>query len=136
MPQRGFGMISIMIGGCILGLFVACLYGTYSFGFALIRMSQEDVRADQTLVQKLETLPLYNWSQSQPTIAGGIIPATFTNSFALRTGSPRLVYDGAIAVGAAPVAESHSNTLRQATITVIRISGKFPCARSISIAVS
>jgi hypothetical protein len=136
LPNRGFALVEIMIGGCILGFSVVSLYSAYSFGFALIRLSQENVRADQILVQKLETLRLYNWSQSQLTAAGGVIPATFTNSFAPGSTSPGAVYNGAITVTGAPVSESYSNTLRQVTVTLSWISGNVTRTRSMSTLVS
>jgi len=136
LPKRGFALIEIMIGGCILGFSVVSLYSAYAFGFALIRLSQENVRADQILVQKLETLRLYNWSQSQPTIAGGIIPAAFTESYAPGTSSPGAVYNGTIAITGTPVAESYGNTLRQVTVTLNWISGKVTRTRSMSTLVS
>jgi hypothetical protein len=134
--KQGYALLEIMIGSCILGFSVVSLYGAFSFGFTLIRVSQEDVRADQILVQKLETLRLYNWSQSQLTTAGGIIPATFTNSFAPGTASPGAVYNGTIAITGAPVTESYGNTLRQVTVTLNWMSGNLPCTRSMSTLVS
>ena len=134
--KRGFALIEIMIGSCILGFSVVSLYSGYSFGFALIRLSQENVRADQILVQKLETLRLYNWSQSQLTTAGGVIPATFTNSFAPGTASPGAVYNGTITITIAPFSESYASTLRQVTVTLNWISGKITRTRSMSTLVS
>jgi hypothetical protein len=125
-----------MVGSCILGFSVVSLYSGYSFGFALIRLSQENVRADQILVQKLETLRLYNWSQSQLTTVGGVIPPTFTDSFAPGTTSPGAVYNGTITVTGAPVSESYSNTLRQVTVTLNWISSKVTRTRSMSTLIS
>ncbi len=34
-------------------------------GFAMVRSSREDVRATQIMLQKMETLRLYTWSQLQ-----------------------------------------------------------------------
>jgi hypothetical protein len=135
--KQGFALIEIMIGGCILGFSVVSLYSAYSCGFALIRLSQENVRADQILVQKLETLRLYNWSQSQLTTAGGVIPATFTNSFAPGTTSPGALYKGTIAVTDAPVSDvSYSNTLRQVTVSLNWISGNITRTRGMTTLVS
>jgi Tfp pilus assembly protein PilV len=134
--QRGFALIEIMVGSCILGFSVVSLYSSYASGFSLIRLSQENVRADQILVQKLETLRLYNWSQSQLTTAGGVIPATFTNSFAPGATASGTVYNGTITISGAPVSESYSNTLRQVTVTLNWISGNITRTRSMSTLVS
>jgi hypothetical protein len=136
LPNRGFALVEIMIGGCILGFSVVSLYGAFSFGFTLLRLSQENVRADQILVQKLETLRLYDWSQAQLTTAGGVIPPSFTDSFAPGTTAPGAVYNGNIAITPAPVSGSYSNTLRQVTVALSWISGNITRTRSMSTLVS
>ena len=134
--QRGYILIEVMIGGCILGVSVVSLYSAFSFGFALIRLSQESVRADQILVQKLETLRLYNWSKSQTTTDGGIIPGTFTESFAPGATARGTTYNGIITITPAPFSESYSNTLRQVTVTLNWLSGNVTRTRSMSTLVS
>jgi hypothetical protein len=134
--QRGYILIEIMVGSCILGMAVVSLYSAFSFGFALIKLSQESVRADQILVQKLETLRLYNWSQSQLTTAGGIIPATFTDAFAPGTSAPGAVYNGTITIASPAFSESYNSTLRQVTITLNWFSGKGTHTRSMTTLVS
>jgi hypothetical protein len=128
--QRGFALIEILIAGCILGFSVVSLYSAYSFGFALIRLSQENVRADQILVQKMETLRAYPWSQTAP--GSGIVPTTFTESFAPGATSCGAVYNGTIDITPAPVAESYSSTLRQVTVNLNWISGGVTRSRSIT----
>jgi Tfp pilus assembly protein PilV len=138
LPQQGFALIEVMIGGCILGFSVVSLYSAYSYGFALIRLSQENVRADQILVQKLETLRLYNWSQAQLTNAvGGVIPDHFTDWFAPGSTSTGAVYTGTIAITGAPFSDvSYTNTLRQVTVNLNWLSGKVNRTRSMSTLVS
>lgn len=133
---RGFALIEILIAGCILGIATVALYGAFSYGFALIRLSQEDVRADQILVQKLETLRLYDWSQTLNTSAGGIVPAAVTDSFAPGSASPGAVYNVTTTITDTPVSESYASTLRLVTVTVSWFSGKLTHTRSMSTLVS
>jgi hypothetical protein len=135
-PAGGFALMEMLIGGSILGFSVVSLYGAFSFGFGLIKMSQENVRADQILVQKLETLRLYDWSQSQLFTGGGIIPATFTESFAPGPANSGVVYNGRVTVTDTPVTESYGSTLRQVTVTLNWDSGKVGRTRSMSTLVS
>jgi hypothetical protein len=93
-PQQGFALIEIMIGGCILGFSVVSLYSAYSYGFALIRLSQEYVRADQILVQKLETLRFYNWSQSLLTTAGEYQETVNKSKAMLKTAATAQTFGG------------------------------------------
>ena len=131
---RAFALVEVLVAGAILGFSVVTLYSAFSFGFSLIRVSQETVRADQILVQKLETLRLYNWTQTNP--SGGIIPQTFTNSFAPNTASPGVTYNGTISIYAAPLTESYSNSLRRVTVSVNWPSGKVTRTRTMSTLIS
>ena len=134
-PNRGFALIEIMIAGCILGFSVVSLYSAYSFGFALIRLSQENVRADQILLQKMETLRVYPWSQTAP--GSGIIPATFTEVFSPGAISCGAAYTGSITIIPAPVTDvSYSNTLRQVTVSLNWVSGGISRSRSMTTFVS
>ena len=117
----------------LLGFLIFSLYTTFSFGFATVALSQENLRADQILVQKLETLRIYDWSK----IDSSFIPATFTNSFSTSGGTNRgVTYDGSITITPAPVTESYSNTLRQVTVSLAWVSGGVPRSRSLTTFVS
>jgi Tfp pilus assembly protein PilW len=133
-PQRGFTLVEIMVAGCILSMSVISLYSAYSFGFSLIRLSQENVRADQILVQKLETLRVYPWAQTDP--CAGIIPKTFPAQFLTGAAACGVLYQGTIDITAAPVGESYSNTLRQVTVGVSWVSGGVTRSRSMTTFVS
>src|SRR6266436_4664546 len=89
--RAGFTLVEAMIGAGILGFTMAALYGAFSFGFSTIKLSQEEVRADQILVQKLETLRVYNWTN----IVNNYIPTNFTEWFSANGG---VSYDGAVNV--------------------------------------
>ncbi len=134
LSQRGFALVEILIAGCILAMSVVSVYSGYSFGFSLIRASQEDVRADQILLQKMETIRVYPWTQTAP--GSGIIPTTFTASFAPGATSSGTTYNGTIAITAAPISESYSNTLRQVTVSLNWISGGVTHRRSMTTFVS
>ena len=103
----------------LLTVVVVSLFGAFSFGFSTIRISQEDVRASQILLQKLETLRLYDWSQ----ITNGYLPTSFTANFSTDGG---VTYDGAIAIDPLPMAESYSNSLRQVTVSLSWVSTGVP----------
>ncbi len=128
-------MAAAMIAAGILVFVAASLFSAYTFGFALTRVSQEDVRADQILVEKLETIRVYDWSK---VTSGTFIPTTFTASFfPVTNGSPGgVTYSGTIAITPPPVTESYSNTLRQVTATVTWVSGGATHTRSMTTFVS
>jgi prepilin-type N-terminal cleavage/methylation domain-containing protein len=128
--RAGFTLVEAMVGAAILGVTMAALYGAFSFGFTTIKLSQEDVRADQILVQKLETLRVYNWTQ----VTNGSLVTNFTAYYS--SGATNgLSYSGLLSVTPfIPSAsnESYSNTLRQVTASVSWPSGKVTRTRTMT----
>lgn len=123
----------MMIAGGLLAFMVFSLYTAFSFGFTTIALSQENVRADQILVQKLETLRLYDWSK----INSGYIPSAFTNNYSTNGGIAHgVTYTGIVVVASLPLTESYSNTLRQVTVSVGWLSAGIPRTRSMTTLVS
>jgi len=122
-----------MVGFLILGITIAALCGGFSFGFNTIKLSQEEVRADQILVQKLEALRIYNWTN----VTAAYIPASFTNYYSTSNTVHGVTYNGAMIVSPFPSAvESYSNTLRQVTATVSWFSEGMTHTRTMSTLVS
>ena len=129
--DSGYALVEVLIASGLLAFLVFSLYTAFSFGFATIKVTQESIRADQILVQKMETLRMYDWSK----VNSSYIPTTFTATYS--SGSkPGVTYDGTISVAAAPVTESYSNTLRQVTVAVSWNSGGVPRNRSMTTFVS
>ena len=120
-----------MVSCLILGILLTSLYGAFSFGFNVVKLSQEEVRADQLLVDRLETLRVYDWSR----ITNNYVNSTFTGYF--NPGATNgLSYTGSILITNAPVTQSYSNTLRQVTATVSWVSSGLTHTRSMNTFVS
>src|SRR3954466_2729084 len=109
--EAGYTFIEVIVAMWLLTFVVVALYGAFSFGFSTIKLTQEDLRASQILLQKLETLRIYDWSK----ITNGYMPTNFTAAYSTNGG---VVYNGAIAINPVPMAESYSNTLRQVTVSL------------------
>ena len=114
---------------CLLTLVVVTIYGAFSFGFSVIKLSQEDTRANQILLQKVETLRIYDWTK----ITNGYFPTNFTASFSTNGG---ITYQGTLAITPAPMTESYSNTLRQVTASLTWVSTGVPRLRKVTTLVS
>jgi Tfp pilus assembly protein PilV len=114
-----YTLVEVLVAVWLLTVVVVSLFGAFSLGFSTIRISQEDVRASQILLQKLETLRLYDWSQ----ITNGYVPTSFTADYSTNGG---VAYEGAMAIDPVPMAESYSNTLRQVTVSLSWVSTGVP----------
>lgn len=130
-----FTLIEVMVGAGILAVSIVSLYGAFSFGFSTIKLSQEEVRADQILVQKLETLRIYDWSK----MTNGFVPTKFTVSFSTNGTERGVTYEGSLSIApfvATPANESYSSNLRQVTASVAWLSGSVLRTRSMTTLVS
>src|SRR5262249_50602152 len=57
------GMVTVLI----LSLIVVSLFGAFSSGLAFVQLQRENLRATQILMQKMETVRLFTWSQMMVT---------------------------------------------------------------------
>ena len=131
--QQGFSVVEAMVGFVILGITLTALCGGFSFGFNTIKLSQEEVRADQILVQKLESLRVYKWNA----INSLFITPNFTNYYSTSNTARGATYVGTMTVtNFSSTGESYSNTLKQVTATVSWFSENMNHTRSMSTLVS
>ena len=110
----------------MLAFLILSLYGAFSFGFKVIKVSQEGVRADQILTDRLEALRLCNWSN----LTNSFLPGSFTVT------NQGTIFNGTISATQPPMAESYSDTLRQVSVTVSWDSGGGTRSRTMSTFVS
>ena len=53
----------VMLAVFVLAIMLVSLYGGFSAGFAVVQLARENLRATQIMVQKMEDIRIYNWSQ-------------------------------------------------------------------------
>jgi len=114
--QVGFSLIEVTVGLGIIGTCVAALFSGFTTGFFTIKMTRENLRATQILLQKAEAIRLQSWDQiTNPTN----IPTTFVDRYDPNsTESPGAVYTGTILITNCPITSSYSNNMRMVTISV------------------
>src|SRR5215472_13643241 len=65
--DRGYSLAytlaEILVSVFVLAVMLTSLYAGFSSGFAIVKLSQENLRATQIMVQKLEDVRIYTWSQ-------------------------------------------------------------------------
>jgi hypothetical protein len=103
-----------MVGVLILGITVAALCGGFSMGFKTIKLSQEEVRANQILVQKVESVRVYDWSK----ITNNFVPTNFLASFTTNGAVHGVSYDGTLTITPFTGGQTYDSTLRQVTASI------------------
>jgi prepilin-type N-terminal cleavage/methylation domain-containing protein len=63
LPDHGYTLAEVMVAVGILGFVATTLYGAFSAGFCVIQSARENLRATQIMVQKVEAIRLFTWSQ-------------------------------------------------------------------------
>jgi hypothetical protein len=127
----GFGLIDGMFAMAMAGVLFGALYSGLKFGFNTIKFARENTRATQILVEKMETIRLYNWGQIS---TNGFIP---TNKFtvpyyAVGGTNTSLMYTGQMFVTGSGLPTSYSNNMRKITIQLNWLTGRTPRSRTMS----
>src|SRR6266699_1665815 len=103
-----FTLAEVMVAVLVMSIVVVSLYTGVSSGFALVKLAREDLRATQIMLQRVEALRLYTWSQfTDPTYfstnncvayydpagqGNGSGGAVYTVSTAVTTDTPSATY--------------------------------------------
>jgi hypothetical protein len=138
--EKAYSIIEVLVGAAVFGLGLVSLLAGISSGYTLTELSREDLRATQIMMERMETIRLYNWSQ----LNGGngfVIPTVFTNAYyppGLGSNAGGIYYTGQLAIlpptnlGTA----SYSNSVRSINVTLQWKSGNILRSRNMSTLVS
>jgi prepilin-type N-terminal cleavage/methylation domain-containing protein len=139
--DAAFSMIEVVVALAIFGIVFLSLYSSMSSGFAVVRLSRENLRATQIMEEKMETIRLYTWAQ---VTSNGFVPTNFTEVFYKMTNASStglvsgagITYTGTVSIVSAPVTEAYSNDLKQITVTLKWLSDRTPRQRDMTTFVS
>ncbi len=133
---RAFSLIEALVSACVVGVLFVSLYAGITAGFGALNSARESLRATQVMIDKMETLRLYSWTQiSTFGSSTSYIPATFTESFfpattnysasTVSTGATGsgFTYYGTVAITNAGFTQNYSNSMKLVTITVTWTNG-------------
>ena len=118
--NRGVTLLEIVMATAIIAVTGAGVISSINYGLCIMRIARENQRATQIMLEKLEAIRLYNWSQ---VTNSGFIPTNFTAPYD-PTGSASTrgtMYYGTMSVttpaftGTTP---SYSASLRQFNVSV------------------
>src|SRR3979409_391348 len=115
--RSAFTLVEVMISVAVLSVSSMALFCCFSSGFFNMRMARENQRAIQIMLDKTETIRLYNWTQIN---SNGFVPTTFTNIYdpQVTNSAQTIVYTGTVHLTNAPYNVSYSNDLKQLIITL------------------
>jgi hypothetical protein len=129
-PRAAFGLVESLIGVLVMGTVFVALYAGMATGFQSVRAARENLRATQILLEKFETIRLYNWDQI---IAPGFVPDSFTNRFAPTQTSKGTEYLGRVTISTnmpADMTEVYKSDMRMVVINLSWKSGNQARART------
>lgn len=142
--HQAFSIVEAMVAACIVGVLFVSLYSGITAGFGALNSARENLRATQVMIDKMETLRLYSWTQiSTFGSSTSYIPATFVESFypsttnysdsTVSTGATGsgFTYYGTVAITNAGFTQNYSNSVKLVTVTVNWTNG-VPRSQSLS----
>ena len=133
---EAFTLIEVIVCTALISIAFASLYAGIASGFSVVNSSRENLRANQVLLEKLETLRLYSWDQVNsngfitPTFTAGFFPSVLTNLVGTNADGVAiyatytnrnpgsLVYYGTVELANAPVSSAYATNMRMVTVTV------------------
>jgi hypothetical protein len=115
--DAGFSLIDALFAMAIAGIMFTALYAGLAFGFNIIKMARENTRATQIMLERMETVRLYTWSQF--TNAGFISTNKFVVPYyAVGGTNSSLVYTGQVLIAPSGLTNTYGNDMRKVTVRV------------------
>ncbi len=115
--ERGTTLVEIVIATVILSILGAGIVGSINYGMFMMRLARENARATQVMLEKLESIRLYDWYQ---VTSNGFVPQVFTDVYDPQgqVGQQGVVYQGTMTVSNVPFAASYAANMQQFTVTL------------------
>ena len=116
-PESGTTLTEVVIATAILAISVAGILTAIFSGFFIVGRVRENQRATQVILEKVETIRLYSWTQIN---TPGFIPKTFTEAYdpQTTTGSKGITYQGTFTISPFPYVTSYQDKMREVTVTL------------------
>ena len=119
-----------MVALCVVMVVFVAVFGTMTMGLSTTQASRENLRATQIMLDKMEGIRLYNWTQLTNS---SFLVSSFTNWFfetnnigATSATGNGVMYTGSISVATSTNMPSvYSNAMRVVTVTVGWNSGNW-----------
>jgi type II secretory pathway pseudopilin PulG len=115
--KRGTTLAEVLMATAILAISIAGIIASVFSGFVIMGQVRENQRATQIILEKLETLRLYSWTQVN---SNGFIPKTFSEQYDPQAaqGSKGITYQGHIYIAPFPYTTSYQHNMRLVLVTL------------------
>ena len=139
-----FTLIELVICTAIISLMSVALFSGITQGLAVVSIARENLRATQIMVEKIELLRLYSWTELNTpgfipsAFAERLMPSSATNSSTTAASVDRLetpsgagtIFVGTISISTPSLNASYSNNMKLATLTVTWTNGNVNRSRT------
>ena len=149
-----FSLTELLIATAITSIAFVSLYSGIASSFGVLSVARENLRANQIMVEKLETIRLYNWDQINsngfipPTFTAPFFPTVITNvlgknpdgstSYTTYTNGSHggVTYFGQVSITNAPVSPQYASSMRLVTVDLVWTNGNVARQRSMQTLIS
>jgi Tfp pilus assembly protein PilV len=129
--RQGTSLVDVITAVAIIAILCMGMVGSLTYGFYTMDTTRANQRATQIMLETVETIRLYNWSQVN---SNGFIPHTFTGSYDPQApaGKQGIIYYGTIATSTPTIGASINSNLMQMTVTLTWTNRDIPHTRTAS----
>ena len=128
----GVTLVDFVVAVGVLGIMASGVFGSFRYGFFTLQLVRENQRATQILLEKVETIRLYNWDQvNDPIFIPRNLPPEDYDPKA-PVGQRGVTYTGTVTVAPCSVGSSYAVNLRELTVTLSWTTRNIPHTRSIT----
>lgn len=116
----GVSLPEVVMATAIIAMIAGAVVTSINYGFLVMRIARENQRATQVMVERLESIRLYNWDQ---VTSSNFIPTSFTEAYdpSNPTNGQGVTYYGNLSIGNPAFSGStptYSVNMRQFTVTL------------------
>ena len=115
--HQAFTLIDALFAVAMAGVMFTSLYAGLAFGFKVIKMTRENTRATQIMLEKMETIRLYSWSQITN---AGFVPTNpiAVPYYSVGTTNNSLMYTAQTFIANSDLGTGYANNMRKITVRV------------------
>ena len=118
--NSGVSLTEVVMATAIIAMIGGAVVTSINYGLLVMRIARENQRATQVMVERLESIRLYNWAQ---VTTPNFIPTSFTEAYdpSNPNSSQGITYYGQLTIGPASFSgntPSYASNMRQFTVTL------------------